>query len=84
MRDYIVAQIAETSSVMAAMLADVALISNVEAAAIACVDSLQHGGKILLAGNGGSAAEAQHIAGELVSRFVLERPGLPRNHTHPP
>ena len=33
--------------------------------------------EILLAGNGGSAADAQHIAGELVSRFAFDRPGLP-------
>ena len=41
-----------------------------------CVDSLGRGGKILLAGNGGSAADSQHIAGELVSRFEFDRPGL--------
>ncbi len=38
---------------------------------------LQAGGKLLLAGNGGSAADAQHIAGEFVSRFAFDRPGLP-------
>jgi D-sedoheptulose 7-phosphate isomerase len=35
------------------------------------------GNKIMLAGNGGSAADAQHIAGEFVSRFAFDRPGLP-------
>lgn len=35
------------------------------------------GNKTLLAGNGGSAADAQHIAGEFVSRFYFDRPGLP-------
>lgn len=35
------------------------------------------GGKLLIAGNGGSAADAQHIAGELVSRFYFDRPALP-------
>ncbi len=34
------------------------------------------GGKVLLCGNGGSAADAQHIAGELVGRFKLERPAF--------
>ena len=62
---------------MAAMLADEALLSAVERAAGACIACLTHGGKILLAGNGGSAADAQHIAGELVSRFAFDRPGLP-------
>jgi D-sedoheptulose 7-phosphate isomerase len=41
-----------------------------------CVDSLHAGGKIMFAGNGGSAADAQHWAGELVSRFYYDRPGL--------
>lgn len=38
--------------------------------------SLKKGGKFLLFGNGGSAADAQHIAAEITGRFVLERPGL--------
>jgi phosphoheptose isomerase len=39
-------------------------------------ESLKHGGKILACGNGGSAADAQHFAGELVNRFERDRPGL--------
>ena len=38
--------------------------------------SLKAGGKVLAFGNGGSAADAQHLAGELVGRFLKERPGL--------
>lgn len=38
---------------------------------------LRNGGKILLCGNGGSAADAQHFAAEMVGRFEVERPGLP-------
>ncbi len=41
------------------------------------VDCLNNGGKILICGNGGSAADAQHIAAEFVGRFVMERPSLP-------
>ena len=41
------------------------------------VDALKKGNKLLFAGNGGSAADAQHWAGELVSRFYFDRPGLP-------
>lgn len=41
------------------------------------VDALKHGNKVLLAGNGGSAADAQHIAAELVGRFAFDRPALP-------
>jgi len=77
MKNYISSQLAETQRVMSVMLADEILISTVQTAANACVRCLQNGGKILLAGNGGSAADAQHIAGELVSRFAFDRPGLP-------
>jgi D-sedoheptulose 7-phosphate isomerase len=48
----------------------------VEAARIMAV-ALAGGGKILFCGNGGSAADAQHLAAELVNRFLLERPPLP-------
>ena len=41
------------------------------------VDCLKAVNKVLLFGNGGSAADAQHIAGELVGRYLAERPGLP-------
>nr|WP_149894014.1 D-sedoheptulose 7-phosphate isomerase [Roseibium aestuarii] len=39
--------------------------------------ALRGGGKLLLAGNGGSSAEAQHMAAEYVGRFLADRPGLP-------
>ena len=42
-----------------------------------CIAALRKGNKIFLCGNGGSAADAQHIAGEFVSRFAFDRPGLP-------
>lgn len=41
------------------------------------LDALKKGNKILIAGNGGSAADAQHFAAELVGRFLLERKGIP-------
>jgi D-sedoheptulose 7-phosphate isomerase len=47
--------------------------ADVARAAQLVADCLRTGGKVLLCGNGGSAAEAQHIAGELVGRFELER-----------
>lgn len=56
---------------------DELLITNLEEITKASVACLKNGGKILLAGNGGSAADAQHIAAELVSRFEFDRPGLP-------
>jgi D-sedoheptulose 7-phosphate isomerase len=70
-------QLSATCRVMSDMLADDELISTVQAVADACIKCLRQGGKIVLAGNGGSAADAQHIAGELVSRFAFDRPGLP-------
>ena len=48
----------------------------IESAAKICIKSLKNGGKILIFGNGGSAADAQHIAAELVSRYKTERKGL--------
>ena len=41
-----------------------------------CIDCLSNGGKILIFGNGGSAADAQHIAAELVGRYKINRKGL--------
>ncbi len=49
----------------------------IEIAAKICIDSLKKGGKILIFGNGGSAADAQHIAAELVGRYRTERKGIP-------
>src|SRR5689334_25222382 len=50
---------------------------DVERAATLVCDGLKSGGKLLVFGNGGLAADAQHIAGELVNRFLQERPALP-------
>jgi len=41
------------------------------------VEAFKSGNKVLLFGNGGSAADAQHMAGEFVNRFLIERPPLP-------
>lgn len=77
MKDYIIKQVQETQKFVSAMLADDVLLTRVEAAAKSCIATLKNGGKILLAGNGGSAADAQHIASEFVSRFSFDRSGLP-------
>ncbi|ODS24538.1 phosphoheptose isomerase [Candidatus Endobugula sertula] len=52
------------------------LAPTVETAGRRWVSALHQGGKILLMGNGGSAADAQHIAAELVGRYLCERKGL--------
>ena len=76
MQQHITEQIDGARRNLEAMLADAALAAQLEAAAHSCIASLRAGGKVMLAGNGGSAADAQHIAGELVSRFNFDRPGL--------
>lgn len=77
MQSYIHEKILEAQQIMRAMLADELLQAKLEQAAASCIECLRAGGKILLAGNGGSAADAQHIAAEFVSRFAFDRPGLP-------
>jgi D-sedoheptulose 7-phosphate isomerase len=52
-------------------------LATVEKAAQAIITSLKTGGKVLLCGNGGSAADSQHIAAELIGRFQKERKSLP-------
>jgi D-sedoheptulose 7-phosphate isomerase len=59
------------------LLADEVALALIADVAQRCIDALRRGNKILLAGNGGSASDAQHIAAELVGRFELERDGLP-------
>lgn len=53
------------------------LTNEVASCAQLCIDCINNGGKILLFGNGGSAADAQHIAAELVGRYKIERKGIP-------
>ena len=56
------------------MLNDPATVQIISEAAACMADALKNGGKILVCGNGGSAADALHIAGEIVGRFRKERP----------
>ena len=52
------------------------ILSKIEKISQVIIDSYKKGGKILTAGNGGSAADAQHIAAEFVSKFLKERPAM--------
>ena len=52
------------------------MLDTLEKAALACANSLQTKGKIFFAGNGGSAADAQHLAAELVCRYTYDRPAM--------
>ncbi len=71
--DRVRAEIDAARDVLAAMAADEELQLAVARVAGACVQSLRAGGKVLFCGNGGSAADAQHLAGEFVSRFNYDR-----------
>ena len=53
------------------------LAENFDKAAKILVESLKNGNKILICGNGGSASDAEHMAGEIVGRFGYDRPSLP-------
>lgn len=64
-------------SVRVKQLLAVEAVDDIVSAARLISGALRSGGKVLLCGNGGSAADAQHIAAELVSRFRRERPALP-------
>lgn len=55
------------------ILNDEEFIAQIEAAALCLIEALKQGGKILICGNGGSASDALHIAGEIVGRFQKER-----------
>ena len=69
-------QMAESARVKQRMLEDDALVEKMEDIAGVMVDAYRSGNKTMWAGNGGSAADAQHMAGELVNKFTFDRPGL--------
>jgi D-sedoheptulose 7-phosphate isomerase len=73
----VIEQILESIEVKTRLMEDQGLITLINNVAQKCTEVYKHGGKTLLAGNGGSAADAQHIAGELVSKFYFDRPGIP-------
>jgi D-sedoheptulose 7-phosphate isomerase len=74
--DIVTQQVAESVRVKQAILDDKALLAKIAEVADRCAEAYQHGGKVIFAGNGGSAADAQHLAGELVSKFYFDRPAL--------
>ena len=74
MRKLVRATLEEHMQVVAKMAA---LEADIVSAGEVCADALSHGYRIYLCGNGGSAADAQHIAAELIGRFVSDRRSLP-------
>ncbi|HNE19261.1 MAG TPA: D-sedoheptulose 7-phosphate isomerase [Turneriella sp.] len=76
MKDYIRGQVKDSIAVKEAFLADEANIELLNRVAGDLIAAYRAGKKTLIAGNGGSAADAQHIAAEFVSRFYFDRPAL--------
>jgi len=75
MKDLIKAQLVDHRAVI--QLMEDALTGTVSDMAETIIKSLASGNKLLIMGNGGSAADAQHFAAEIIGRFKLERPALP-------
>ena len=77
MNSYIKNQIKKSYETKQAIYNDEALLQKLEEVSKKCVELYKVGKKTILAGNGGSAADAQHIAAEMVGRYGFDRPSLP-------
>ena len=69
--------LSETLEVKKRILSDSSLLEEIERVASLIVEAYRRGNKLILFGNGGSAADAQHVAAEMVSKFELQRGALP-------
>jgi D-sedoheptulose 7-phosphate isomerase len=76
MRDLVREQLGNSLAVMQKVRDDAQLIAALSDAAAATARALLAGHKLLVAGNGGSAADAQHLVAEFVSRLTIDRPAL--------
>jgi D-sedoheptulose 7-phosphate isomerase len=77
MQDKIKQQIRSSAELKHKLLESASLLSEIEKASRAIITAFRTNHKLLIAGNGGSAADAQHIAAEFVNKFNFDRPGLP-------
>ncbi len=77
MKSYIKREIEESIQAKQRLLEDSSVMDTILEATNAVIEAYKRGNKTLIAGNGGSAADAQHIAAEFVSRFAFDRPGIP-------
>ena len=80
--DRIQESIEQSIEVKKMILSDEKMIQSIKDAVDIIVDSLRNGGKIHFCGNGGSAADAQHLAAELSGRFYYDRPPLNAEALH--
>ncbi len=76
MNDLVIQSIAESIAVKQAILHDKIIQERIAAVASKMVETFKKDGKVLFCGNGGSAADAQHLAAELSGRFYTDRPPL--------
>ncbi len=76
-KQYIYHQIADSAATKQSILENEHILDLLVEVAHKCVEVYKNGKKILIAGNGGSAADAQHFAAELVGRYGFDRPSLP-------
>jgi len=77
MKRYIQSQIKDSIETKQKVYNDPILLENIVKVAHKCIELYKMGNKTILAGNGGSAADAQHIAAELVGRYGFDRDSIP-------
>jgi D-sedoheptulose 7-phosphate isomerase len=77
MKNFIQSYLRNSIEVKENILNNQELVDLIQTVSKVIIEAYKRGNKVLIAGNGGSAADAQHIAGELVSKFNFDRPGLP-------
>jgi len=73
----VIERVRQSIEIQQAILEDEHLLELLNEAASACLRALKRGAKLVFFGNGGSAADAQHLAAELTGRYLLERRPLP-------
>lgn len=76
MKDFVRRRMQSSVDTLSLVLSDEAIHSTLIAEAERTATALLNGGKLMIAGNGGSAADAQHLAAEFVSRLTVDRPAL--------
>jgi D-sedoheptulose 7-phosphate isomerase len=76
MKDLVQRQLAQSIATMQAVHDDQGIHDTMLAIGKLTADAMQSGGKLLVAGNGGSAADAQHLVAEFVARLTVDRPAL--------
>ena len=77
MIEYITKTIKSSINTKQLLLEDESILLSIQSISEEIICSMSRGGKLMIAGNGGSAGDAQHVAGEFINKFNFNRPGLP-------